>query len=46
MFRWHGSIKLQSLANHVVAVGTMPNPVLTERDEQAFECASRLTRQR
>lgn len=34
--RWQSPIKRQSLAKHASAVGTIANPVLAERAEQAF----------
>ena len=34
--RWQRPIKRQSLAKNAVAVGMITNPVLAERDEQAF----------
>ena len=34
--RWQRPIKRQSLAKNSVAAGIVANPVLTERDEQAF----------
>ena len=34
--RWQRPIKRQSLAKNAVTVGMLANPVLTERDEQAF----------
>ena len=34
--RWQRPIKRQSLAKNAVAVGMIANPVLAERDEQAF----------